>query len=88
MHILLDECVNPRVGTAFTNHSVKTVLEMDWGGITNGRLLALANGLFEVFVMFDRNLLHQQNTRVLGFGIIVVRVADNKLSSGEVIHVG
>lgn len=53
---------------------------MDWGGITNGRLLRPANGL-EVFVTVDRNLEHQQDRRALSFGIILVRVADNKIAS-------
>jgi hypothetical protein len=42
MRILLDECVNPRVKEAFPNHEVQTVIGMGWGGITNGKLMALA----------------------------------------------
>ena len=53
MRILLDECVNPRVREAFSEHDVKTVIEMGWGGITNGRLLALAQPGFDVFVTVD-----------------------------------
>jgi hypothetical protein len=54
---------------------------MEWGGITNGRLLALAQDLFDVFVSLDRNLEYQQNLRKLNFGIVVVSVADNKIAS-------
>lgn len=81
MRILLDECVNPRVRSAFPNHHVKTVLEMGWGGVTNGKLMALAQGSFEVFVTLDRNLEYQQNLIVLTFGIVVVSVPDNKIRS-------
>ena len=56
MRILLDECINPRVRAAFKGHQVKTVVEMGWRGITNGRLLALAEADFDVFVTVDQNL--------------------------------
>jgi predicted nuclease of predicted toxin-antitoxin system len=81
MRVLLDECVNPRLAAAFQNHSVRTVLEMGWGGITNGKLLALAQGGFDVFVTIDRSLEYQQNLRKLNFGILVIRVPDNKIGS-------
>ena len=42
MSVLLDECVNPRVKAAFADHEVQTVKGMGWGGITNGKLMALA----------------------------------------------
>jgi len=81
MRVLLDECVNPRVRAAFPDHHVETVLEAGWGGIKNGKLLALAQGLFDVFVTVDKNLQHQQNLRLLSFGIVVVSVPDNKIAS-------
>ena len=61
MRILLDECVNPRLKSAFPGHSVKTLPEMGWRGLTNGELLALAEGQFDVFVTLDKNLEHEQN---------------------------
>lgn len=81
MRVLLDECVNPRVRDAFPGHEVETVLEMGWCGITNGKLLALAQGLFEVFVTADKNIEYQQNLRSLRLGVVVVSVADNKIAS-------
>jgi hypothetical protein len=54
MRILLDECVNPRVREAFQGHEVRTVVQMGWGGITNGKLLALAQEEFDVFVTVDQ----------------------------------
>jgi hypothetical protein len=81
MRVLLDECVNPRVRAALSDHHVRTVLEMEWGGISNGKLLALVQNLFDVFVTVDRNLEYQQNLRQLTFGIVVVSVPDNKISS-------
>jgi hypothetical protein len=54
---------------------------MGWGGITNGKLLALTHGLFDVFVTLDKNLEYQQNLRLLALGIVVVDVPDNKIAS-------
>jgi hypothetical protein len=81
MRVLLDECVNPRVRAAFLNHQVATVPEMGWAGVTNGKLMALAQNLFDAFVTLDRHLEYQQNLKVLTFGIIVVSVRDNKIDS-------
>jgi len=54
---------------------------MGWGGVTNGKLMALARGSFEVFATLDRSLEHQQNLSALTFGVIVVKVPDNKIRS-------
>jgi predicted nuclease of predicted toxin-antitoxin system len=79
MRILLDECVNPRVKEAFPNHEAKTVKEMGWGGITNGKLMALGQQSFDVFITVDQNLEHQQNLAKLSIGIVVVAVPDNNI---------
>ena len=79
MRILLDECVNPRVRNAFPNHEVQTVIEMGWGGITNGKLMALAQQSFDVFLTVDQNLEYQQNLAKLTLGLVVVTVPDNNI---------
>jgi predicted nuclease of predicted toxin-antitoxin system len=79
MRILLDECVNPRVKDAFPNHEVQTVKEMGWGGITNGKLMALAQQSFDVFLTVDQNLEYQQNLSRLKLGLVVVAVPDNNI---------
>ena len=81
MRILLDECVNPRVREAFPQDEVRTVREMGWGGIKNGKLLALSHGLFDVFLTLDQNIEYQQNISRFRFGFLVVKVPDNKISS-------
>lgn len=58
MRVLLDECVNPRVKTAVPQHEVQTVKEMGCSGITNGKLMGLAQQSFDVFVTVDKNLEH------------------------------
>jgi hypothetical protein len=48
-------------------------------GITNGRLIALAQNRFDVFITVDQNLEHQQNLANLSFGIVVVSLPDNNI---------
>ncbi len=79
MRILLDECVNPRVKDAFPAGAVETVQSMGWAGITNGKLMALAQATFDVFVTVDQNLEHQQNLAKLTLGLVVVSVPDNNI---------
>jgi len=62
MRILIDECLDWRLGRALTGHDCVSVQKMGWGGINNGRLLALAQEEFDVFLTADRNLSFQQKT--------------------------
>src|SRR5208282_2222097 len=62
MRILIDECLDWRLARALTGHDCVSVQKMGWGGIGNGKLLALAQEKFDVFLTADRNLSFQQNT--------------------------
>lgn len=79
MRVRLDECVNPRVKDAFPRHEVQTVKGMGWGGIANGKLMALAQRSFDVFVTVDQNLEYQQNLAKLTLGFVVVAVPSNNI---------
>ena len=81
MRILLDECVNPRVKAAFRGHEVSTVVDMGWGGLRNGELLAFAQEQFQVFVTIDQNIEYQHDLKKLSLGLLVVSVPDNKIKS-------
>ena len=59
MKILLDECIDRCLARELKGHSVKTVPQMGWATIKNGRLLALAEKNFDVFLTVDRNLSFQ-----------------------------
>ncbi len=63
--VLLDECIDWRLGRELAPHHVVSVSKMEWSGIKNGTLLRQAQGRFEVFVTVDRNLSFQQ--RVVAF---------------------
>jgi hypothetical protein len=68
--VLLDECVDWRLGRELASHEVKTARQMGWTALKNGELLALASAHFDVFVSFDRNLSFQQ--AIVSFLIAVV----------------
>ncbi len=80
MKILLDECVDSRLARHFSEFEVHTVHDRGWAGITNGKLLALAQAEFDVFVTVDRNLTFQQNIPKFSLAVILVHSVSNRLS--------
>ena len=72
MRLLLDESVPSRLRRALPTHSVRTVGEMGWSGVKNGKLLALAAVEFDAFVTVDKNLPYQQNLTTLPIAVIVL----------------
>jgi predicted nuclease of predicted toxin-antitoxin system len=62
VRILLDESVPVQVRSALHDHSVSTAVEMGWRGISNSELLDRAEAEdFELVIVADKNLRHQQN---------------------------
>ncbi len=59
MKILLDECLDRRLARDLSDFEVKTVPQMNWAGVKNGNLMALAEAEFDVFITVDRNLSFQ-----------------------------
>jgi predicted nuclease of predicted toxin-antitoxin system len=72
MKILLDECLDWRLALDLPGHEVKSVQSMGWTGIKNGKLLALAEKSFAVFITGDRNLSFQQNLSKTSISLIVL----------------
>ena len=58
---------------------MKTVVEMGWGGVKNGKLLALAAQQFDVFLTVDKNLPYQQNLTTLPIAVVVLEAHSNEL---------
>ena len=79
MRLLLDESVPRRLRNALPAHTVKTAVEMGWGGIKNGALLALAAPEFDAFITVDKNLPYQQNVAALPIGVVVLNAHSNEL---------
>jgi predicted nuclease of predicted toxin-antitoxin system len=73
MRILIDECLNWRLGRALTGHYAVSAQKMGWSGIKNGQLLTLAveNG-FDVFLTGDRNLAFQQYLPQTSIAVVVL----------------
>ena len=64
MKVLLDESVPVQVRGALAGHDVSTVGALGWKGRENGDLLAAAEQAgFDVLIIADKNLRHQQNLR-------------------------
>ena len=79
MKLLLDECLDWRLRRDLPGHEVKTVQEMGWDGIKIGRLLALAERDFQVFITGDRNLSFQQNVPSLALAVVVLKAESIRL---------
>lgn len=81
MKILLDECVTKHLKPHLSAHDVKTVREMGWSGVKNGKLMTLCveNG-FEILLTIDKNLQYQQNLDRYPLTIVVL---DSRSSSVE-----
>ena len=61
MRILIDECVPRPIKRFLTGHEAFTVQQLGYSSYTNGELLALAEGKFDLFITSDQNLSYQQN---------------------------
>ena len=72
MRVLIDECLPRMLARRLTGHDVVTVQAAGWAGVSNGRLLSIAEERFDVFVTADRRLKHQQNLRQLAINVIVL----------------
>jgi predicted nuclease of predicted toxin-antitoxin system len=87
MKILLDENIDIRLKRSFPeDFEVYTVRDMGWNGIKNGELLQLlAENNFNYWIVVDKNIPYQQNTKDIPFSIIVLDVFRNTLKSIEAL---
>ena len=81
MRILLDESLPRRLRGEFTGHSVSTVADCGWSGISNGELLELAAARFDAFVTADQNLQYQQNLAALPVRVVLLIARDNRFET-------
>ena len=72
MRILFDHCTPRPLRRYLLGHEVKTSYQMGWARIVNGRLLALAEAEFDVFLTVDQNIPDQQNMRGRRIAVIVL----------------
>ncbi len=79
MRVFLDACIDPRVSEAFSGHEVKTAVELGWQRLKDNVLVALLQDRFDVLVTIDQGFEHQQNLKILRFGLLIIHVARNKV---------
>jgi predicted nuclease of predicted toxin-antitoxin system len=79
MRVLIDECLDWRLARGLPGHTVNSVQRMGWSGVKNGKLLALAEQQFDVFITGDRNLSFQQDIPQFGIAIVVLAAKSTQL---------
>lgn len=79
MRLLLDESVPAKLKRYLPAHDVRTVVEVGWSGVKNGKLLALAAAAFDAFVTVDRNMPYQQNPSTLPLPVFVLDALSNEV---------
>ena len=77
--VLLDYCVPRRFASALPGHIVVHVLDKGWDNLSDGNLLDVAAGQFDVIVTMDRNIQYQQVLRGRKLALIVLRGESIKL---------
>ena len=71
MKVLLDVCTPVQVRQALSGHEVHTAVKMGWGELENGDLLREADAAgFDLLIICDKNLRHQQNLAGWRLGIL------------------
>ncbi|KAA0226683.1 hypothetical protein EDS67_19895 [candidate division KSB1 bacterium] len=80
MNVLLDECVDHRLGKELRDQNVRTVPRMGCSGKKNGELLALAQQQFDVFITTDQNIFFQQNLRRFDLAVLILHAGTNRLA--------
>jgi len=82
MNLLLDECVPRRLKRNFASegHTCSTVQEAGLAGKTNGELLRLAQGKFQVLVTLDKGLPYQQGLAKTNIAVLLIRAKSNRVA--------
>ena len=79
MRLLLDESLPRRLGRLLSEHDVVTVADAGWSGLTNGRLLGVAQEQFDCLLTADRSLVYQQSLPRFDIAVVVLRARTNRL---------
>ena len=79
MKILIDECVPRRIKRFIPGHEAQTVQELGYSSYSNGELLRLAEGRFDLFITSDQNLSYQQN--LAGHKLAILMLSTNDWES-------
>jgi hypothetical protein len=72
MQILFDQSTPVPLKRNLIPHTVATAFEMGWSALSNGDLLAAAEGKFDLLITTDQNLRYQQNLTGRQLAILVL----------------
>ena len=72
MKILFDQGTPAPLRQHLVGREVSTAFEMGWSQLSNGRLLAEAERIFDLFITTDQQLKYQQNLSVRKLAILVL----------------
>jgi hypothetical protein len=61
-------------------------LGLGWGGLPDNILVDRLRGRCEVFLTIDQGFEHEHNLSWLGFGIVIVHVARNRLAHYQALQ--
>jgi predicted nuclease of predicted toxin-antitoxin system len=76
--LLLDENLPHKLRQHLPGHDVFTAAYMNWGGIRNGALLALAaQEGFDAMITIDAGIEFEQNLASLPCAVVIIRAASN-----------
>ena len=78
MRVLLDECLPRRLVADLGEHEVRTVPQAGWASKSNGELLDLADGRFDVFVTVDKGFVSQRDLEGRSLSVIALRAPTNR----------
>jgi predicted nuclease of predicted toxin-antitoxin system len=78
VRLLLDESLPRQLARLLGDHDVVTVVDAGWAGLTNGRLLDVAQGRFDCLLTADRSLAYQQNMAGFAIAVLVLRAHTNR----------
>ena len=79
MRLLLDESLPRRLGRLLAGHDVVSVSDAGWSGLTNGRLLGVAQEQFDCLLTADRSLVYQQSLSRFEISVLVIRARTDRL---------
>ena len=72
MRILFDQGTPLPLKLHLADHQVETAYELGWSRLTNGELLAAAEGRFDVLMTTDQNLRYQQSLSGRKIAVLVL----------------
>ncbi len=73
MLILVDQSAPLPIRAFLEEHTVETVWQRRWDKLRDSELLRIAeDAAFEVFLTADKNIAHQQNSKISSLAVVVL----------------